>query len=134
MARSSASSICRNSSGEKKLPSRFHASLPGANAHHGELENSDGFILSAKRIAPDWILCKTGFALERGCVVLDQPQQVTNFIRFRVGAACCGWFRCAEHSRAPFSDTLSKRAGHPGKIGRLVERKLKRCERRAPPR
>ena len=78
MARSSASSICRNSSGEKKLPSRFHASLPGANAHHGELEKSDGFILSAKRIAPDGILGKTGFALERGPALRGRIQLFRN--------------------------------------------------------
>ena len=31
---------------------------------------------------------------ERGCVVLDQPQHVTNSIGFRPVVAGCGWFRC----------------------------------------
>jgi hypothetical protein len=54
---SSALSICRNSSDVKKLPSRFHASLPGAKAHHGELEKSDCSNTS-RMIAQGRYLCK----------------------------------------------------------------------------
>jgi hypothetical protein len=40
---------------------------------------------------------------ERGCVVLDQPQQAQFFLGVDELAACCGWSRFTGHSRAPFS-------------------------------
>ena len=43
---------------------------------------------------------------ERGCVVLDQPQRVTNFKRVQMGVACCGW--SATQPRSFFRQALNR--------------------------
>jgi len=42
---------------------------------------------------------------ERGCVVLDQPQQASNFRRVEALAACCGW--SSTQPRSFFRQALS---------------------------
>ena len=45
---------------------------------------------------------------ERGCVVFDQPQPTSNFLRFTEVAACCGW--SATQPRSVFRQALRNSA------------------------